>query len=247
MKKILIILFFPIALNAQVSDTLSGANEQLLRLVGGFIKTEMQKQLKEDGIGNGVKGLVGSTIKDVLKNTATKSAGELLNLGGNFGNGILLPNIITQNKDALIKKGKGVLIENFQSSLKNAANDALVKSIPMMVAQAVEFNLDSMIKYANADSVSITSIFKNANKNALLKIVKPVAKAAFKVSGSKKQIKKLSKALKSVTDENFALSPENILSEKIVDSFLGEMKNQENMLKKNPATLLDGLMKLFKD
>lgn len=245
MKKLLVIFFFPLTVQAQ--DTLSKTDEQLMRLVGGFIKTEMQKQLKEEGIGNGVKGLIGSTVKDVIKSTARKSAGELLNLGNVFGNGISLPNIINQNKEALMKKGKGVVVENFHQSLKDAANDALIKSIPMMVAQAVEFDVDSLIKYANSDSVSITSVFKNANKNALINMVKPVAKTAFKVAGGNKKLRKLNKALRGVTGDDVNIDPENIVSEKIVDSFLAEMKNQEGLLKKNPAGLLDNIFKLFKD
>jgi hypothetical protein len=245
MKKFAILFFIPFYAQAQVADTLSKTDEQLLRFVGGAIKDQIARQMKENGTANGVKGLIKSSVKDVLSNTLKKTAGNLLNLGSGFGNGMALPDIINLNKEALLKKGKQAVIENFHQSLKNAANEALTNSIPMMVAQAIEFDVDSLVKYANSDSVSITSIFKNANKNALLNIVKPFAKTAFKISGGGKSLKKLNKALGKIAPGSPAIDPENLMSEKIVDSFLSEMQLQEALLKKNPASLLEGLLKLF--
>lgn len=247
MKYFLILFFmFPtVVINAQTKDTLSPGQEQLLRLVGGFIKAQMTEAMKENGTQNGFKSLIGTGIKEVVKNTVKKSATALLGNGLNFGNALQLPAILQQNKEALLNKGKGELLNNFHQSLKDAASNALEASIPMFALQAAEFNVDDLVKYANADSVSITDIFKNANKNALIKIAQPLAKAALKLSGANKQYKKLSKAFKRVAGEKLSLDNENFLSEEIVNRFIDEMKVQEQVLKQNPASLLDKLKGLI--
>jgi hypothetical protein len=243
----LIFVFFSPPIQAQTKDTLSRGQEQLLRLVGGFIKDQMKDVMKENGTTNGVKSLIGTGVKEVVKNTVKKTAATLLGDGLNFGNSLQLPAILQQNKEALLNRGKGELLNNFHQSLKDAASNALEASIPMFILQAAEFNVDDLVKYANADSVSITDIFKNANKNALIKIAQPLAKAALKVSGANKQYKKLSKAFKHVAGEKLNLDNENFLSEEIVNRFIDEMKVQEQVLKQNPASLLDKLKGLLQN
>jgi hypothetical protein len=247
MKYILVLFLFvaPALLTAQTKDTLSKGQEQLLRLVGGFIKTQMTDAMKENGTANGMKSLIGNGVKEVLKNTVKRSATSLLGNGLNFGNALQLPSILQNNKEALLQKGKGEILNNFHQSLKDAAANALEASIPMFVLQAAEFNVDDLVKYANADSLSLTDIFKNANKNALLKIAAPLAKSALKLSGANKNYKKLSKAFKSVAGEKLNLDNENLLSEEVVNHFLGEMKVQEQLLKQNPSSLLDKLKGLI--
>jgi hypothetical protein len=115
----------------------------------------------------------------------------------------------------------------------------------MFVLQATEFNVDDLVKYANADSLSLTDIFKNANKNALLKIATPLAKSALKLSGANKKYKKMRKAFNKLGGEKLDLDNENFLSEEVVNHFLGEMKVQEQLLKQNPSSLLDKLKGLI--
>jgi hypothetical protein len=247
MKYFVLLLLFtaPLVLPAQTKDTLSKGQEQLLRLVGGFIKTQMTDAMKENGTTNGMKSLIGTGVKEVLKNTIKRTGTSLLGNGLNFGNAIQLPAILQNNKEALLQKGKGELLDNFHRSLKDAAANALEASIPMFVLQAAEFNVDDLVKFANTDSLSLTDIFKNANKNTLLKIAAPLAKSALKLSGANKEYKKLSKAFKSVAGEKLNLDNENFLSEEIVNHFLGEMKVQEQLLKQNPSGLLDKLKGLI--
>jgi hypothetical protein len=180
-----------------------------------------------------------------LKNTVKRSATSLLGNGLNFGNALQLPSILQNNKEALLQKGKGELLNNFHQSLKNAAANALEASIPMFVLQAAEFNVDDLVKYANADSLSLTDIFKNANKNALLKIATPLAKSALKLSGANKEYKKIRKAFNKLGGKKLDLDNENFLSEEVVNHFLGEMKIQEQLLKQNPSSLLDKLKGLI--
>ena len=241
----LLFVFFACAVNAQTKDTLTKGQEQLLRLVGGFIKDGMKEVMKENGTPNGMKSLIGTGVKEVLKNTVKKSANALIGDGFNFGNGLQLPSVLQQNKEALLNRGKGELLNNFHQSLKDAAGNALEASIPMFVAQAVDFNVDDLVKFANADSLSITDIFKNANKSALVKIAQPLVKTALKLSGANKQYKKLNKAFKNIVGEKLSLDNENFLSEEIVNRFLGEMKIQEQLLKQNPSSLLDKLKGLI--
>lgn len=248
MKYFLLLVLFaaPHILPAQTKDTLSKTEEQLIRLVGGFIKNSMNDVMKENGTPNGIKSLIGNGVKEVLKSTIRKTAGSLTGEGLNFGNALQLPAILQNKKEALLQKGKGELLQNFHQTLKDAAGNALEASIPMFVSQALEFNPEDVIKFANADSLTITDIFKNANKNELLKMAKPLAKAALQVSGVNKQYKKMNKAFKSATGEKLKLDNEDFLSEEIVTRFLGEMKIQEQLLKQNPLSLLDKLKGLFK-
>jgi hypothetical protein len=247
MKYILVLLLFaaPIVVSAQTKDTLLKGQEQLLRLVGGFIKTQMTGAMKENGTANGMKSLIGNGVKEVLKNTVKRSATSLLGNGLNFGNALQLPSILQNNKEALLQKGKSELLNNFHQSLKDAAANALEASIPMFVLQAAEFNVDDLVKYANADSLSLTDIFKNAHKNALIKIASPLAKSTLKLSGANKKYKKIRKAFNKLGGEKLDLDNEHFLSEEIVNHFLGEMKVQEQLLKQNPSSLLDKLKGLI--
>lgn len=246
MKLFAALLFSPMFCLAQTqTDTLSKQNEQLLRLVSGFIKTEMQKQLKEDGTANGVKGLLGSTIKDVLKNTAQKSANELINI--DLGSKLSLPNVLLQNKEAISSKGKETLVTKFKESLRYATNDALGKVIPMMVAQAIEFNVDSLVAYAAGGEVGVTGIFKNASRTKLLEMVEPIASQAFQSSYGKRNLKKLGKTLQSITGNELVLNPSDQISLIIVNEFLNNMQGQEQKLKSNPLGALESILNLFKD
>ncbi len=241
---IIIAIALPIFGLAQ-SDTLSKNNERLLRLIGGLVQSNIQKQLKEDGTANGVKGLLGSTIKNVLKTTAQKSAAELIkvDLGGQVG----LPQILQDNKTRILEKGKTTLFNNFEQSLKYSANEALGKAIPLMVAQAIDFNLDSLVAYAAGKEVNVTGIFKNASKANLLKMVEPIAKASFLQSFGKRCNKKMNKTLSSILGQTTSVQPETIISELIVEKFLSQMQHQEQMLKSNPLGLVENLLNLFKD
>ncbi len=233
--------------NAQQKDTLTQQEEKLLRLVSGFIKGSMQDVLKENGTPNGIKSVIGNGVKEVMKNTLQKTATALTGQGLNFGKNILLPNVLEQQKTAIINKGKGELLNNFHQSLKDAAANVLVNSIPVFVAQAVEFNADDIVKYATADSLSVTDIFKNANKNALIKIALPIAKTAIKISGGKRMFNKLKKTYKKTTGSKLNFNSEDFLSEAVTDYFLQEMKLQELLLKQNPFSLLDRLKGLLKN
>jgi hypothetical protein len=247
MKYFILLIFYvaPAIVSAQTKDTLSKGEEQLLRLAGGFIKTQMTDAMKENGTVNGMKSLIGNGVKEVLKSTVKRSATSLLGNGLSFGNALQLPSILQNNKEALLQKGKGELLNNFHRSLKDAAANALEASIPMFVLQAAEFNVDDLVKFANADSLSLTDIFKNANKNALLKIAAPLAKSALKLSGANKEYKKMRKAFNKLGGEKLNLDNEEMLSEEVVNHFLGEMKVQEQLLKQNPSSLLDKLKGLI--
>jgi hypothetical protein len=205
----------------------------------------MTDAMKENGTAKGMKSLIGNGVKEVLKTTIKKTGTSLLGNGLNFGNGLQLPSILNTNKEALLKKGKKELLNNFHQSLKDAASNAFEASIPMFVLQAFDFNPDDLVKFANADSLSLTDIFKNANKNALVKIAAPLAKSV-KLSGANKRYKKIRKAFKKATGEKLDFNNENFLSEEIVNKFLGEMKIQELLLKQNPSSLLDKLKGLIK-
>jgi hypothetical protein len=236
-----------LASSAQNTDTLSAGEQQLLRLAGNAIKNSMQQVMKENGTSKGVKSLVGNTVKEVLRNTAQRSANQLLGNIPLFQNGLSLPGIINQNKDALVRRGKETALNNFRQSLKEAAGTAMMNAVPMMVAQMADFNVEDLVRYANGDSMSLTDVFKNANRNGLVKIVTPVAKNAFKLAGGKKALRKMQKALRKVTGNNdVELNAEAFLSENVVDTFLSTMKEQEAAVKKNPASLLDGILKMIK-
>jgi hypothetical protein len=239
-------IFFLFAF-AQQKDTLSKQQEVLLRLVGGFVKKSMQDVLKENGTPNGIKSVIGNGFKEVIKNTVQKTAGALAGEGLNFGNALLLPDVLQKQKEALFNKGKGELINNFHQSLKIAAGNAFAASLPVFVTQALDFNIDDVIKFANSDTLSVTDIFKNANKNTLVKIAVPLAKNALKLAGGKRMYKKVKKAFKKTTGQKFDFNSEDFIAGAVTDYFFKEMKIQELMLKQNPSSLLERLKGLFKN
>lgn len=228
---------------AQNTDTLKKSDEQFLRLAGGLIKGGIKEVMAENGTPNGVKSLLGTGVKQVLTGTLRNTANSLLGSRTGLGELIQLPKVLQQNQAALIQKGKIALLNNFKQSLKDAANEALFNSVPLIIAQTVDFNIEDMIKYANADDVTITDVFKNANKSSLLKLVQPVAKSALKASGYNKKYKKLQKAFKKIDGNKLDIDSESLVSELVVNNFIAEMFIQEKKLKENQT---EGVIQLFK-
>ena len=249
MKKNLFLVLLLVTCNAVAQnnnpDSLTEEKKNLLRIVGSLVKDVTQKALQENRSDNGSKSLLGNAAKEILKGMARRSADKILNGGLDIRNGINLPGILEQKRDLFKQKGKEILLDNFQQSLREAAQNALRNAILKMAEKAIEFDVEDLVRFAGSDTMAITDVFKNANRSTLVEIVKPIAKTAFKLAGGNKDFKKLKRVYNKLSEEKLDLSNEDLIAGKITDVFLGEMKVQEQQLKSNPLYLLDSLLKLF--
>ena len=227
------------------TDSLTEEEKNLLRIVGSLVEDISKKTLAENRTDAGSKTVLGNAAKEILKGTARRSADKILNGGLDIRNGINLPDIIEQKRSEFKKRGKEILLDNFQQSLKEAAQNALRNSILKMAEKAVDFDVEDLVRFAASDTMSITDVFKNAKRSTLVEIAKPVAKSAFKLAGGNKNFKKLKRMYNKLNDEKLDLNNEDLIAAKIADVFLEEMKIQEQQLKSNPLNLLDSLFKLF--
>jgi Icc-related predicted phosphoesterase len=238
-----IALMFHIICTAQTKDTLSGNEQNLLRIAGNLIKTGMKETMKENKTGDKSKSVVGNAIKEIIGTTARKSAEQITQGGLNMGSLFQLPDMVKNKRQVFASKGKEMILNNAEQALQQAARNALNNAMWNMVEKAVDFNVDDLVQFANSDSLQITDVFKGAKRSALINTTKPIVKLALKGAGYKKKYKKLRKAWRKVDGDNLELDADNLLSEKLVDTFLDEMKNQEQQIKRNPLQLLDGLLK----
>lgn len=242
-----ILLLITIGAKAQLgnTDSLTGEKKNLLRIVGGLVKDFSKKALEENRTDAGSKSVLGNAAKEILKGTARRSADKILKEGADIRNGINLPGILQQKRDLFKAKGKEILLDNFQQSLKEAAQNALHNSVLKMAEKAIDFDVEDLVRFAGSDTMMITDVFKNAKRSTLVEVAKPIAKSAFKLAGGNKTFKKLRKAYNKLSDEKLDLNNEDLIAEKITDMFLQEMKVQEQQLKNNPLNILDSIFKLF--
>lgn len=249
MKKILFPAYLFIALAGQAQtanpDSLTEEKKNLLRIVGGLVKDFSKKALQENRTDLSSKSVLGNAAKEILKGTARRSADKILKEGLDIRSGINLPDMLEQKREIFKQQGKEVLLDNFQQSLKEAAQNALRNSVLKMAEKAIDFNVEDLVRFAANDTMAITDVFKNAKRSILVEAARPIAKSAFKLAGGNRAFKKLKKAYNKLSDEKLDLNNEDLIAEKTVDLFLQEMKVQEQQLKNNPLNLLDSLIKLF--
>jgi uncharacterized membrane protein YheB (UPF0754 family) len=250
MKKILFLIFVVWIFNASAQtnnpDSLTEEKKNLIRIVGSLVKDFSKKALEEGRTDAGSKTVLGNAAKEILKGTARRSADKILKGGVDIRNGINLPGILEQKRDLFKQNGKEILLDNFQQSLKEAAQNALHNAVLKMAEKAIDFDVEDLVRFAGSDTMAITDVFKNAKRSTLVEVAKPIAKSAFKLAGGNKTFKKLKKAYNKLSDEKLDLNNEDLVAEKITDLFLDEMKAQEQQLKNNPLNLLDTLINIIK-
>lgn len=218
MKKILFSAFLFIAGNAMAQinnpDSLTEEKKNLLRIVGSLVKDISKKALAENRTDAGSKTILGNAAKEILKGTARRSADKILKDGFDIRNGINLPNVLQQKREEFKKKGKEILLDNFQQSLKEAAQNALRNSVLKMAEKTIDFDVEDLVRFAESDTMGITDVFKNAKRSTLVEIAEPVAKSAFKLAGGNKNFKKLKRVYKKLSDEKLDINNEDLIAEK---------------------------------
>jgi hypothetical protein len=239
----LFLLFFSGSVTAQSKDTLSSNEQNLVRIFGVLFKTGIKEAVKSQRTDGNSRTVIGNAAKEVVKITARRSAEQLIKDGISGKNILQLPNMITQNKEALIQKGKGMLLQNFEEAMKEAARNALKNAVWKLVEESLEFDVEDLVRAANNDSLVLTDIFKNLKRNRFIEISKPFTTNAFKIAKGYKKYRKLKKAYEKITGTPLAFNSEIFLTEAITDSFFDEMKRQEQQLRLNPLNVLEGFLK----
>jgi Protein of unknown function (DUF4197) len=239
----LFLLFFSSSVAAQSKDTLSSNEQNLVRIFGVLFKTGIKEAVKSQRTDGNSKTVIGNAAKEVVKITARRSAEQLIKDGISGKNILQLPNIITQNKETLIQKGKGMLLQNFEEAMKEAARNALKNTVWKLVEESLEFDVEDLVRAANNDSLVFTDIFKNLKRNRFIEISKPFATNAFKMAKGYKKYRKLKRAYKKITGSSLSFNNETFLAEAITDSFFDEMKRQEQQLRLNPLNVLEGFLR----
>lgn len=224
-------------------DSLSSGEKQLLILLG-TVFSEAKHQIIAENRTNGDKGILGTALKETMRGMALKTKDQILG-SGQPQTLLNLPALLNQNKDILIQHGKGKLLQNFKSSMETAAWNALNNSLFSMVDELTEIDPKSLVQIATAQSVSITDIFYNANKSKLIKVVKPAAITAFKLSGGKKLYKKIEKTIKRSGTSPLNIDNPEYLAEAATEYFFSSLKAQENGIRKNPLKALDNLLDIL--
>lgn len=242
----LLITFYSSNAQANNPDSLTEEKKNLIRIVGSLVKGLSKNALDEGRTDAGSKSVLGNAAKEVLKGTARRSADKILRGEVDIRNGIKLPDLLEQKRELFKQKGKEILLDNFQQSLREASQNALRNTVLKMAEKAIDFDVEDLVRFAGSDTMAITDVFKNAKQSTLVEVAKPIAKSAFKLAGGNKTFKKLKKTYNKLSDEKLDLNNEDLIAEKITGIFLEEMKAQEQQLKNNPLNLLDTLINLFK-
>jgi hypothetical protein len=245
MKKtwLLIALFLVPSFVTLAQDSLSTGEKQLLILFGSIF-SEAKHEIIKDARTNGNKSIIGNALLETMKGLVNKTKDQVI-AEGKTTNWIDLPNVLQQKKSLLISRGKSSLIQNFTSSLKDAAWNALNNSLYTMVDQVTEIKPESLITIATAETVSITDIFYNANKNKMIKAITPIAKTAFKLSGGKKLYKKIDRELKKSGSEALNIDHPEYIATAATEYFFKLIKDQESGIKKDPLKAVDSILDLL--
>lgn len=239
----LFLLFFGVSVTAQSKDTLSSNEQNLVRIFGVLFKTGIKEAVKSQRTDGNSKTIIGNAAKEVVKITARRSAEQLIKDGISGKNVLQLPNIINQNKELLIQKGKGMVLQNFEEAMKEAARNALKNAVWKLVEESLEFDVEDLVRAANNDSLVLTDIFKNLKRNRFIELSKPFTTNAFKIAKGYKKYRKLKRAYEKITGSSLSFNSETFLAEAITDSFFDEMKKQEQQLRLNPINVLEGFLK----
>ena len=236
-----IFLFQGLALNAQ--DSLSNGEKQLL-LLFGTIFSEAKHIIIKDSRTNGNKSILGNALLETMKGMVNKTKDQILT-DGKSTNWIDLPNILQQKKALLLSKGKTTLLQNFKSSLQDAAWNALNNSLLTMVDEVTDIEPQSLVNIATAQSVSITDIFYNAKKSKMVKAITPIAKTAFKLSGGKKLYRKIDREIKKSGGSALNIDHPDYIATAATDYFFKLIKDQETGIKNDPMKAVDTLLDIL--
>ncbi|MBP7921032.1 MAG: DUF4197 family protein [Saprospiraceae bacterium] len=242
MKKLLL-LFVILGMTGSgiyAQDSLTAGEKQLLVLFG-TIFSEAKHKIIEDSRTNGNKSIMGNALLETMKGLANRTKDQILTSGPD-ASWVNLPDLLQQKKEVLISRGKANLLQNFKSSIEQAAINALNNSLLAMVDQLTEIDPQSLVTVTTAQSVSITDIFYNSNKSKMVNAVKPVAKAAFKLSGGKKLYNKIENEIKKSGGPKLNIDNTEFLATAATEYFFKMLKQEETGIKKNPLRALDSLI-----
>ena len=229
-------------------DTLSGKEMDLLKMVGGLIKNVTGEAFK----GNDFKkdGLLGGTIKNVLKRTTEKSIRQLGVPGGFLNNPraiIQLPDQLKNLENNFQQFGKKQLLDNLLTSMNESASEALSNLAPVIAGKMVDMAIDKIIENANSDDSTFTNAFDRMFRKDLKLEILPLVEKGMKVYRTTKTMRKINKLVKRKKLGSLDFDLNDHVASRTLDGLFGLMKDEELNIRKNPASLLDKLIDMIKN
>jgi hypothetical protein len=228
----------------KAQDTLSSFDKNLVLTLGNFLKSQKNSVMGENGLGATFSEVLKNGSKQVLKGTAQKTITDMI--GGNNGTDLLqLPFNLKNNKALFLQKGKESMLNNFQTNLNNAGQQALRDGMQIFIGNAFEKLVDNLINVAvspagtNTDSLMLaqTKTIKDDYKTNFL----PFAQKAMKTYKMAKQAKKISKFLRKNNVPDSEVNVEDMLTNGLWEKVNGNLMQNLKGVTNNPLNLIKGL------
>ena len=156
-----------------------------------------------------------------------------------------IPNSLQAITSSLKMLGQGDLVDNFQTTLNRAAEQAAPEAAAIFSSSIQQMSIDDAVKILNGADDAATEYFKQHNAEKLLEKFLPIVKQATDTSGVTSSYKLLITHSGSLGDMLALQSTDldTFVAQKAVDAMFIRIAEQEKLIRENPAARTTDLLK----
>ena len=201
--------------------------------------------------GSSASGLSNSDmtggLKDALAVGAERAIKGLGKTGGFLNDKsvrIPLPGPLQKADGALRMLGQGKLVDEFETTLNKAAEQAVPKAAPIVGKAIREMSIADAKAMLNGPDDAATRYFKSKTSGALSSAFLPIVKSTTDSAGVTSAFKKLvSKAGPAADQLGGSADVDKYITEKTLDGLFLKLAAEEKSIRQNPAARSTDLLK----
>lgn len=158
---------------------------------------------------------------------------------------IPIPDAVQPVAKSLNYLGQGALVEQFQTTLNRAAEQATPKAVEIFSDAIQQMTMQDAKAILNGPDNAATEYFRNKSSAKLIESFRPIVEQATDAAGVTASYKMLTNQVKSMSSliPQQALDLDQFVTQKTVDGLFLRIAQEEKLIRENPAQRTTDLLK----
>lgn len=222
---------------------------------GDMLKDSAGQFLKGDGATAAAsslsQGQIGAGLKEALSIGAERAVDYLGKPGGFLNDSnvrIPLPGAVDKIASGLRAVGQGALVDEFETTMNQAAEAAIPKTLDIVKDTVQNMTLDDASKILNGGDDAATRYLREKAGPSLEKAIKPIVSQATNQVGATASYKQLTAnvgggMLGGLLGGGSNLDLDSYVTEKTLDGLFYKLAQEEKAIRENPVARSTDLLK----
>ncbi len=222
---------------------------------GDMLKDSASQFLKGESTASATselsQGQIGAGLKQALSVGAERAVAYLGKPGGFLGDPkthIPLPGAVEKIASGLRTLGQGALVDEFETTMNQAAEAAIPKTLDIVKDTVQNMSLDDARKVLNGGDDAATRYLREKAGSSLKKAIKPIVSQATDQVGATASYKQLTAntgggMLGGLLGGDNSLDLDSYITEKTLDGLFYKLAEEEKLIRQNPIARSTDLLK----